>query len=55
MDLTDPGSDLGSPALQADSLPTELSAKPIYILTDIKYSTGVVSNSISRRIQGNGS
>ena len=27
--LSDPGMDLGSPALQADSLPTELSGKPI--------------------------
>ena len=28
MDLPDPGIELGSPALQADSLPTELSGKP---------------------------
>ena len=28
-DRPDPGIDLGSPALQADSLPTELSGKPI--------------------------
>ena len=27
-DLPDPGITLGSPALQADSLPTELSGKP---------------------------
>ena len=27
-DLPDPGIELGSPALQADSLPTELSGKP---------------------------
>ena len=27
-DLPDPGSELGSPALQADSLPTELPGKP---------------------------
>ena len=27
MDLPDPGIELGSPALQADSLPTELSGK----------------------------
>ena len=27
-DLPDPGKDLGSPALQVDSLPTELSGKP---------------------------
>ena len=28
MDLPDPGIELGSPALQVDSLPTELSGKP---------------------------
>ena len=28
MDLHDPGIELGSPALQADSLPAELSGKP---------------------------
>ena len=28
MDLSDPGIEPGSPALQADSLPTELSGKP---------------------------
>ena len=28
-DLPDPGIELGSPALQVDSLPTELSGKPI--------------------------
>ena len=28
MDLRDPGIKLGSPALQVDSLPTELSGKP---------------------------
>ena len=28
VDLPDPGIKLGSPALQADSLPTELSGKP---------------------------
>ena len=37
MDLPDPGTEPGSPALQADSLPTELSRKPPfmerYILT----------------------
>ena len=31
MDLPDPGIKLGSPALQADSLPTELSGKPCII------------------------
>ena len=28
-DLPDPGIELGSPALQVDSLPTELSGKPV--------------------------
>ena len=28
-DLPDPGIELGSPALQADSLPTELSGEPV--------------------------
>ena len=30
-DLPDPGIKLGSPALQADSIPTELSGKPDYL------------------------
>ena len=29
MDLPDPGIELGSPALQVDSLPPELSGKPV--------------------------
>jgi len=29
VDLPDPGIELGSPALQVDSLPTELSGKPV--------------------------
>ena len=29
MDLPDPGIELGSPALQVDSLPTDLSGKPM--------------------------
>ena len=32
MDVPDPGIEPGSPALQADSLPTELSGKPLYIV-----------------------
>ena len=32
VDLPDPGIELGSPALQADSLPTELSGKPCLVL-----------------------
>ena len=31
-DLPDPGIEPGSPALQADSLPSELSGKPILVL-----------------------
>ena len=31
-DLPDPGIEPGSPALQADSLPTELGGKPHYII-----------------------
>ena len=33
MDCPDPGVELGSPALQADSLPTELSGKPLDYMT----------------------
>ena len=32
-DLPDPGIEPGSPALQVDSLPTELSGKPLYKLS----------------------
>ena len=35
-DLPDPGIELGSPALQADSLPTEVSGKPA-ILSDLGF------------------
>ena len=31
MDVPDPGTKLGSPALQTDSLPTELSGKPLEV------------------------
>ena len=34
MALPDLGIELGSPALQADSLPTELSGKPLFYLGD---------------------
>ena len=37
-DLPDPRIEPGSPALQADSLPTELSGKPIRIYTCIKFT-----------------
>ena len=36
MDLPDPGTEPGSPALQADSLPTELSGKPTATQTLVK-------------------
>ena len=36
MDLPDPGTEPGSPALQADSLPTELSGKPTETQTLVK-------------------
>ena len=32
MDIPDPGIELGSPALRVDSLPTELTGKPICII-----------------------
>ena len=35
MDLPHPGIELGSPALQGDSLPTELSEKPVTNLDSI--------------------
>ena len=38
MDLPDSGIELGSPALQADSLPTEVSGKPLIVLSLILYS-----------------
>ena len=37
-DLSDPGIELGSSALQADSLPTELSEKPYRTLSLLKKS-----------------
>ena len=36
-DLPDPGIKLGSPTLQADSLPSESPGKPIYVCICIKY------------------
>ena len=35
-DLPDPGIQPGSPALQVDSLPTELSGKPIYLSNHLR-------------------
>ena len=37
-DLPDPGIELGSSALQADSLPTELSGKPIKVNSPVYIS-----------------
>jgi len=37
VDLPDPGIELGSPAVQVDSLPTELSGKPLLGKTDTFY------------------
>ena len=45
-DLPDPGIELGSPALQVDSLPAELPGKPLYILGTVKSFLLYVSNSI---------
>ena len=36
-DLPDPGIELRSPALQVDSLPTELSEKPGVLISGLKY------------------
>ena len=38
--LPGPGIELGSPALQTDSLPTELSGKPIAMKTGVQISLG---------------
>ena len=35
VDLSNPGIELGSPALQVDSLPTELSGKPYFGLNEV--------------------
>ena len=37
-DLPGPGIELGSPALQGDSLPTELSGKPLVQWSHLQYS-----------------
>ena len=39
MDLPDPGIELRSPALQADSLPTELLGKPGFFGGHVNYET----------------
>ena len=47
-DVPNPGIELGSPALQADSLPTELSGKPLnYMLLKNQW----VNNEIKEKIK----
>ena len=41
MDLPDPGIELGSPALQTDSLPAELSGKPNYSICGCNFHVSV--------------
>ena len=50
MDLPNPGIELGSPELQADSLLTELSGKPYINYTSIKIHIYLLSNIT---VQGN--
>ena len=45
-DLPDPGIKPGSPALQVDSLPTEISGKPCIALSSVQFSRSVVSDSL---------
>ena len=47
MDLPDPEIEPGSPVLQADSLPTELSGKPLYQLSLCNKSSQIFLISIS--------
>ena len=42
MDLPNPGNEPGSPALQVDSLPTELSRKPMTNLNSILKSRDII-------------
>ena len=42
MDLPDLGIELGSPALQADSLPTELSGKPFQRLGEMIFESSEI-------------
>ena len=41
-DLLDPGIEPGSPALQVDSLPTELSVKPWYDLIQYEVNMNII-------------
>ena len=51
-DLLDPGIKPGSPALQADSLPTELSGKPVYtfmyVYIYVCLSNGAMKSNMNR-------
>ena len=49
-DLPDPGTDPESPASQADSLPTELSRKPVAKVSGFLYISGL-KVSVSRFVQ----
>ena len=45
-DLTKPGIETGSNALQTDSLPAELQGSPIFALSSVQFSHSVVSDSL---------
>ena len=45
-DLSEPGIKQGSPALQADSLPTELSVKPKFFGRHVNYETVLALKSL---------
>ena len=49
-DLPNPETELGSPALQADSLPTELSGKPMSSYTSYLFDSSTLCNSAHRLI-----
>ena len=50
MDLPDPGIELGSPALQVNSLPTELSGKPLsYDRKHCRYYIYITNTSIKSK------
>ena len=53
MDLPDPGIEPGSPALQADSLPTEILEKPLALLTSLILWTGKIAGTMSLHPSGN--
>ena len=62
MDVSDPGIELGSPALQADSLPTELSGEPGHVIvlhllsltmSFFNFKMGIISSEIFVEIKEN--